>query len=323
MNVRQHNILLALGLPDDRTAKSFVDAQGRPQFSVPNQLKLPDDILASIKSEDQIIWFPKKDSIGLTVDRPIVNCCADFDTYRMTLSNMIDRLPKDAVVFNHPAAIAHSASQQLRDALAKIEGLRVPKLIRVTPKKPDDIRRAVQMAGLHSPLRIQFAQNQSNRPEAIIRSDEDWTAVEALDWPGKAFIVTELTKRDLAQHVRIRLSVVGGEVNQVMFQFSYGQTLLPNEIAPRLDMQPALFNAIFVQMARRVMLDAWTAELSFRGASDVTLEYLWPALPFPEKASAQDPSHVLWDITSSRLTKILSAPEKWRSAARFATKRPH
>lgn len=323
MQADAHRYHLALGVPDSKAATCYIDSAGQPQFTIANQLRLPAAFLSQITDEDQLRWFYRPENAPFPASGPIINCCACFDDFRKALYSMARWLPDGALVFNHPNAVAHAASAQFREGLSAIKGLVVPQQMRLRPTHPDDFARAIAKVGLQYPLQVQFSTHLHNRPAAIVRSADDWAAVMRLDWPHQRFLITEMRGDDLAQHVRIRITFVGGAAEQVSFAYAYPGATLVKDFVPPDKMEPDRFRAVVAQIAKRVGMDHWTVELSFRPNRQVRLEHLWPGLPVANPKDGPDPGQLLWKSVEGRLQALLQAPQKWRTAIRPAHQRQH
>ena len=314
MTQTQQPISLALAVPDTRMATAYLDAKGTPQLRIPNQMRLPQRTLAQVTEKEQMLWFPRPDAERLGASGPIVNTCADFHGFGEALRDMREKFAPGIAVFNHPDAIAHAASVELRDTLGLIDGLQVPLQCRVIPRRPEDFENAVRTAGLSYPLRVQRSSDRKNGSVIIVRDANGWEPVLKGNWPHMPYTLTEVRTDDLAQHLRIRLTVVGSRAEHISFAYTYppGQ-LIPNfsgykKIAP----QP--LQRIFTEVARRVLLDHWTAEFSIRATNQLGLEYLWAALPVPDDPTTPDPSVALWKRIAGPLDDLIADPMQWRYA---------
>ncbi|MEO1638494.1 MAG: hypothetical protein AAFU41_04530 [Pseudomonadota bacterium] len=307
---KRQALTLAMGVPDDRQGQPVVDAQGAPLLNLRNQLRLPDATLAGIKHKEQLLWFPRPDDAPRITAGPTINICADFTTFEGALRAMARAMPQGAPVFNHPAAVMHLASMQLRDALAALDGLVVRKQIRIRPTEPDHFATAMEKGGLDYPLRVQRADDQTNQNVFVIRGVDDWAHVTETDWQTQTYLISQLSGQDIAQHPRIRLAFVGQHVELATFAYTHPPTPLAANLPMQVTIDPRRLRQISGAVARQVQLDFWTAEFSVRSSKTLALEYLWPGLP---KSSKGDVSQLLWGKIAPRLEALVAEPGAWRS----------
>jgi hypothetical protein len=323
MTDSQDSPVLALCLPDDGTAECYLDAAGQPQFRIANQIRLPQEFLSRIGSDDQVLWFPQPAAGLISSQRPVINCCGDFDASRNALLAMRGALQADRLVFNHPNAIAHFSGSAVRDALSAVEGLIVPKQVRLRPKHPDDFTQALRDAGLTYPFRVQFSANHTNRPDVIVRTKEDWDQVMALQWPRRWFTITQMTEADLVDQIRMRLAVVGQEAEQSTFVYAARGARRTDLRRIQSEFDAPRFRDIVGELHKAVFLDYWTVEFSLRPGNRINLEYLWPGLPLSDTGRERDPSALLWSKTAQRLNRLLPRPDRWKMAMRRNASRLH
>ena len=302
----------AMALPDDLMARAVIDAEGNPQMVLPNQLKLPPQTVALLKDAEQITWFPKQADAPRVLAGPVVNFCADFDTYRLALRSMADWFPSETVIFNHPTAIAFAANDRLLEKI-KVPGLEMPLSIRVRPQKPHDFEATFAAAKLRYPVRVQLTRARDNGSVIVVNNASEWDKVLRTDWPGQWFRIAQLKQQDLQQHLRYRVCFVGRQAEITTFPFAYPPMKVLKEIKMTWKTNSDALLKICRGLAQHVPLDFWTAEFSAIGSDELKLEHLWVGLPQSASHGRPDHSAALWPQVAPKLHDLVQDPTKWRS----------
>ena len=304
-------LTFAMSLPNDRTARAFIDEDGKPQMLLPNQLKLPPQTMALLQATEQLVWFPTHSDAPRELSGPILNLCADYDGYSKALRAMAQWFTQDAMIFNHPTGIALIANDTLIEEIS-IPGLKIPKSIRICPRRPEDFKSSFTQSELRYPIRVQLTSERDNTSSVIVKYEDDWGKVTAQDWPGKWYRLVQLQKQDLQQHLRYRVCIVGRQVETMTFPFVYPPSKIFKEIAMPWQTENRAILKILGALVDRVPLDFWTAEFSSVGDDALQLEHLWVGLPQAQDETARDPSSVLWPKVAAKLHNLILDPTMWR-----------
>lgn len=315
MDDKASRIILAQGLPDDGIAPAFLNAEGIPTVVMPNQLRLAQETLGLFSPKAQRIWFPSRPVIPATGLRGVVNLCADPWGYKKALTSLQEWCGNKVPVFNHPAALARTNDSNFLASLGRISGLEVPRRASFVARRPDDFRNVTQKADLRYPVRLQEAGQRGTEGIVLVKSANGWGKALDQQWPGKAFVLTEVTPALTQAHRRLRIAFAGTEAEVAGYLFHYSKGIAANTSVAQSAKITEADMRIFGAIHSAVGLDHWTVEFSYCDDGVLRLEHLWAGLPDPLPSAENDPSLVLTRKIAPKLHVLLQQPARWRAAA--------
>lgn len=210
---------LLIGIPDSGQAAVRVGPDGAISHVLLGNARIATDLAPAVKGRMLRVMFGPGAPIRVPPAlraRPHVNAVADADMSRIALQMLEQYLAENgAACFNHPAAVLGTARERVAEKLAGLDGLQVPRSIRLRLEEPADLARAVKKHALSWPLIVRRAG--AHRGESTVRIDGPKQAKEGLRglaWGGHDLYLTEyVDSRDTDGRFRkLRLVVVGGEV---------------------------------------------------------------------------------------------------------------
>lgn len=211
---------LMLGLPDDNRARINVNARTRAlQYSMPGNARIGADLAPGPKRRLVQILFGEGLPVSLPPalrGQPMINAVADPDTSSKSLGMLQRHLEETGTAcFNHPTAVLATDRVRAAEKLAGIDGLMVPRALRVRVDEPAQIAAEAEDAGLGWPLIVRLAGTHRGESTVLVDSPEDVrTALRQVPWGGHDLYLTEYVDcRDAdGLYRKLRLVVVDGEV---------------------------------------------------------------------------------------------------------------
>ncbi len=318
MSKKKLPMTIAMALRDDGMASCRIGADGRPVIGFPGQIRLPDSVTQKAATGGNTEWFPRTEDTGLSLAGSVLNTAGDFDDYSIALSQIDKRYDASTLFFNHPRVISQVRKDVLAEPLSGIEGLVVPRTIRVQATTPTSLQEAFEASGMAYPVTVQLTTETDNHAILVIGKAADWDRTLDLDWPRKWFYITDVSGVPLVQHTRFRLCYVGTALEFVRFAFAYPPRSLVANLPPSGNLSAAIFSSVCNGLASRVPLDYFSVELSVQPSGKARLEHLWVGLPFTDKPRAGDPSRRMWQKVGPKLEDLIRRPSDWRHARMIA-----
>jgi glutathione synthase/RimK-type ligase-like ATP-grasp enzyme len=210
---------LMMGIPDDRMVSVFARGDGGLGYNFLGNSRLATLLAPRFKQRLLRVFFgpdiPLLVPPGLR-DAPVVNAIADPDLSAIALRMLEEHVEANRLAcFNHPAAVLGSSRDGVAGKLAGIEGVLMPRTIRLHIGEPADIERAAEQHDLRWPLIVRVAG--THRGSATVRLDQAshaGPALRGLPWGGRDLYLTEYVEYHDAdeRYRKLRIVVVGGEI---------------------------------------------------------------------------------------------------------------
>lgn len=213
------SLTMAFGLPDDRLVRlTGISDRGVPELGIPGSLALLPYLPEAMRAGMRRVLVPPDGAMAWPGDASaIVNCITDPDVCALALARLATAVDSTgARCFNHPHAVQACTRDGVASALAGIEGLCVPQILRLALSEPDDLAREMQRAGLEFPVIVRIAGSHGGSTTRRIDSAGELRAVLAsIPWGGRSIYVTQYVpyRSDDGLHRKMRLVVVGDEVH--------------------------------------------------------------------------------------------------------------
>lgn len=210
---------LLIGIPDDRQATVQARPNGALNYVLIGNARVATDLEPAVKQRMLRVVFGPDVPIRIPPalqTRPCINSIGDADVSSVALHTLEEHLAASgSACFNHPAAVLGTTREQVAEKLAAIDGLQVPRTLRLRLDEPADLVRAVDQHDLGWPLIVRTAG--THRGTATVRIDRPEDVREALRklvWGGHDLYLTEyVDSRDADGYFRkLRLVVIGDGV---------------------------------------------------------------------------------------------------------------
>jgi len=122
----------------------------------------------------------------------LINYIADPDSHGNALAKagrIADSVSRPC--FNPPRLVAETRRDQVADRLSAIDGLRVPRTVRLAPKHPRDFVEAMRAHGLSYPVIVRLAGDHGGVSTVRVERPDGWDAIHQLPWGGRSVYLTE------------------------------------------------------------------------------------------------------------------------------------
>jgi hypothetical protein len=214
--MQKKNILFLSGIADDRKA-GFVrfNDEGVQEYDLYGSCNLISNLRTDTFNSSLLILTPDDvQTINLNSMNALFNQISDADTHRKALlkaDNLYGQLPDTIRKFNLPCEIFKTTRDNVSTLLQGIEGLNVPKTIRIMPNSPEEIYRAIENESFVFPVIFRPAGAHAGVGTLLIENKNEAFYPYPLD--GRSYYLTQFI--DYAQegrYTKIRLAVVDGKV---------------------------------------------------------------------------------------------------------------
>ncbi|MES2973536.1 MAG: hypothetical protein V4757_07995 [Pseudomonadota bacterium] len=312
---------LLMGLPDDARVRLEAAAIDKPPvMKIPGSLQvlpLPGERMPG----PEIHFGSDRLSIQTQLPRvPCINCMADPDVHRKALGQASMFMAQMGTpCLNHPDAVLRNGRDSTAHLLAGINGLQVPRTIKVHVTSRAALWQAMEDAGVRFPVVARMAGSQAALGTARLDSTQDWEALNPLPWAGRDMYLTEhAADADAGGSYRhLRLAVVGREVLPCYRVETRNWLLRPEEIPAAVagrekqwmdafarDVLPG-WHGPLMEVAARLELDCFSIDGSLRPDGSLLLVDVNAGGP-----AQQDMRRVPKLVDAVR--RLLAAPASWR-----------
>lgn len=210
---------LCLAIPDSRQATVQASANGTLNYVLIGNARIATDLAPAVKQRMLRVVFGPDVPIRLPpalAARPHVNAIGDADVSAIALHMLEEHLATSgSACFNHPTAVLGTARERVAEKLAAIDGLWMPRTIRLRIEEPAELAAIAAREGLHWPLILRTAGSHSGKTTSRLDTPDDVRAsLRGLAWGGCDLYLTEYADyRDADGHFRkMRLVIVGDEI---------------------------------------------------------------------------------------------------------------
>ncbi len=153
---------------------------------------------------------------------PVINYIAEADRCRAALTAASDIAGSlNRPWFNHPDRVVQTTRDGVSDLLCGIEGLDVPRTVRVQPRVGRDVIDAIDSHRLGYPVLVRAVGEHGSHSLVRLDGPDGKDRLFALPWGGRAIYITQY--RDFAGsdglYCKVRLAVIGGHpyIRHAMF----------------------------------------------------------------------------------------------------------
>ncbi|WP_294957184.1 hypothetical protein [Sulfurovum sp.] len=214
----KRNILFIRGIPDDRkiTVTSLPPKVGM-LYQITGSANISNFVDHNLISP-WIITFdidPKQKIDAITDIHAVFNEISDPDTHKITLLKtealykaFADKVP----FFNAPSSIAKTTRDNIYNLLHEVDGLHVPKTVKLQPKSASDVYDTINNEGFDFPVIFRKAGDHNGISTLLITDKSEPFYAFPLD--GRDYYLTQFVEYadNDSTYVKYRLIVVDGEV---------------------------------------------------------------------------------------------------------------
>lgn len=329
-------INVLFGLPNDRKAPIIVSDDGRSiSFDLLGTVgMLP--YLSQTRFNLAVHYLdPRGVDPAELAPGTVLNHVAEPDGCSETLK-MVERIVARAgrPCFNHPNAIARTTRDEVSRALSGIEGLKVPRTIRVRERTGAEVGHAIERAGLAFPVLVRIAGLHLGMSLVKVDTpDQIEAACDALERNDRSSLyVTEFCDFASADGLyrKYRVAVVGGEIFLRHLYIGASWLIHRARTIPGTEPEERVFldsfdshwvprlKPMFREIGRRLGLDFFGVDCNIDPSGNVLL---FEANACMKILGYTGPKPNIWEAPIARITAAveerLSRPETWCSHAVF------
>lgn len=220
MNASPAAILpLMMGIPDDQRIAVSAAPRGGLSYNFLGNARIGTYLAPRFKQRLVRVLFGPNLPIRMPPwlrESALVNAVGDADISAESLRILITHLRENpAACFNHPAAVLGCSRDGVAEKLARMEGVLMPRTIRLRIGEPEDLIQAAREHELRWPLIVRVAG--SHRGQCTAKVDDPSqvrAALHDMPWGGRDLYLTEYIEcRDDDGHYRkMRIVLVGKDI---------------------------------------------------------------------------------------------------------------
>jgi len=320
---------IVMGLPDDQKIYVSRISSGGAELAHSGTASF----LPYLHSELQFnqIWLgPGASPVSDLDDGPLINYIAEPDACRLSLQAALENAARlGRLWFNHPQHVIDSTRDRVCETLQGIDGLIVPRTIRLRPRRAAEILSALQETD--GPTLARIAGKHSGETLTRIDNHGDEDALSTFPWGGHEIYVTKFRDfRDAdGRYRKWRIGVIGGVpiLNHVFVGSSWlvsGDRRLwdeqvQQEVEDHYRNFPArvsqFIGSIVGQIYSRLKLDYFGIDCAVRPDDTIVLFEANACMDLFRIASRITPSGVTAKAAlKGELIDLLHSPARWAEA---------
>lgn len=328
--------LLMIGIADNRKVVVSANPQGALRYAFPGNARVATDLPEEAKKRLVRVFLGPDMPIRLApglVGCPCINSMADADTLGMALGMLAQRLQADgSACFNHPTAVLGNTRDRIAQKLAGIDGIHMPRTLRLRIDEPAELALAVARHDLGWPVIVRIPGGHRGADTVLIDGpDQVREALRRLPWGGRDLYVIEyIDCRDADGHYRkMRLAIVGGAVfiRHLLIAANWmvhSDDRAPGQLEEEGDLLRNFHADVLPELAERLRLLADAVDLDYFGI-DCNLRpdgrlVIYEVNTLMDILVNTSPSPNIWDETIVRTRQALRAllfdPARWRHRQR-------
>ena len=202
--------LIWRSLPDSGLVDVLLDGANRPSVRWSNSTVLPSPLLVHLSSVADEYWGVDHDIVTSFADRWVINTTADADTYGSSLKLLDDTLGEKSPIWNHPRAICMTRRDFATSVFGGIDGLEVPKVVRLAVTHLETFREVFEREEFSYPVLVRPVGSQTGIGLVKVNSADDWSQLEKFSSLGRFFFMTQFIdfRDDQGRFVKIRVCFV-------------------------------------------------------------------------------------------------------------------
>lgn len=210
------NILFVDGIPDDQLVEVLkVHTSGKFKWKGKGSANLADSLSDERMKSFKIVFDTKGDQElpGMKV-HAVFNQISDPDSHKVALKKADDfyrAVKKHLPFYNPPQKVMQTSRDKIYELLQGIDGLHVPKTIKLQPMSPEDIYATIEKEGFAYP--VIFRQAGDHGGISTLRVDDETEKFFEFALDGRDYYITQFVDASTeGMYAKYRLVVVDGEV---------------------------------------------------------------------------------------------------------------
>lgn len=214
-NLKDNMGIVFHAIPDSSKIIANLNSNGTPEFIFPNRISLSNEHRSYLKDKSVNYWYAKnRKTPRINNISWAINTLADADEYTNALE-YLDQIGFGKIpIFNSPRAVYMSRRDLSYQLLKNVEGLSVPKCIRIKCDNVEDLKKHFHMGDFTYPVLVRPEKSQTGRNLFLIKGPDDWSHVPAKIWCEDYLFLTQYvdTKNENGIFYKVRVVFVNGEV---------------------------------------------------------------------------------------------------------------
>ena len=325
-----NNFILVRGIPDDGLDFSRIISLGETiQCLFPGTADFINEMPDEIKSWRQLFLpiDPQKEFI--VSGKPfLVNHMGDPDAYAAALSQALEIIDRHKLsIFNHPRQILKLRRDSLRTVFGHIQGLVIPKCIRINVEHISILIRTIEEQGFKYPVIFRIAGTHGGKTQKLIPTPNEWHGINGLGWENKNVYVSEFInyKDSDGFYRKQRLAVVGGEAiprhGCLNYQWSVsGIDSPPETIEEELNWTKSFYKETWPLIETRIghmikatRLDYFGIDYSLRKDGEILVFEVTASMSMTRPFLTQSHHSIEYipKIIQKKLATLLRSPSNW------------
>ncbi len=192
-----NDVVSLIGLPDNNRARVIVNTGkiADLRVSIPGTNEINDLIDRKLVPLREVALGGKKPK-DIDLGRPtlVINAICEADANKKALEQareLVANLDASVPVLNHPENILKTTRNSVYELLHGIDGVRVPKTIRVAPRCLRDVEELVQSGTLAVPFIFRQAGLHNGMQTLLLKDPEHLHDLEQFAFDGRDYYITE------------------------------------------------------------------------------------------------------------------------------------
>ena len=192
-----NEVVSLIGIPDDNRARVAMN-RGRAtdiEISIPGTTSI-NDMIDKKAVPFRTVALGGSESIDIDLGRPslVINTICEADANQKALTqaaDLIDKLGENVAVLNHPHNILRTTRNSVYELLREVEGIRVPKTLRVAPRYLRDVEELIDNGALAAPFIFRQAGLHNGLQTYLLEGLEQMPELEQFAFDGRDYYITE------------------------------------------------------------------------------------------------------------------------------------
>ena len=324
--------LIFRAIPDSGSVRLMPNGKQGVKPILPNCIVIPTEIIADVRTQASIYWYPTRTQLLLDKIDWVVNICADADEYANSLEALDEEFAgRNIPIFNHPKSILATRRDMNSERLKGIPNLVVPKCVRFLANKPEIFLDTFESHGFDYPVLVRPTKSQTGRNLVKIGHADDWGKVHSIPWGGTHMYMTQFVEYADGNGIyrQLRMAYTNGKfffktMRERQSWMVHGDIRTKDSVKKELQAHEYLsnntaFNEMLDRIGEIVNLDFWGIDLGYlpngkflffeaNAAMSITTNTQTPADLMEMMAPIKVP------IVKNLHTSILS-PKSWQSVS--------
>lgn len=210
------HVLFLKGIDDRSRASVLIDERGQVQLVLSGGVNAETFLRARGVQGAGLLLAPVDRRPNLHLERPdiLFNEISDADTHSVSLrkAKQLRKLFPELRCINEPEAVEASTRDRAAERLSGIDGLIVPRTLRLQPRSPDAVL-SLWQASFDAPVILRRAGSHGGMDTVLLKTPEDIEKLHALPLDGSDYTLTEFVdyRSDDGLYRKYRFAVIDGE----------------------------------------------------------------------------------------------------------------